>query len=429
MALNAMVGNMVNRSSPILILRQFLLLKADLVFTFFCSSIVISVLSNYLSTELFSVLFLSIAISGITSTAMTSGLDAISVQFFSRFPTSFSFYTQSVNVVRHFILLISALIVLPILYYLKHSALLLPTSILLLSHIFLVYTLKESQYIASHSFKKLFILRILSTALTTAIKLSIVFFDLGQFIVIFVFALDFPVRYVLFSLASDNETQPWKPVRPILLKFFLRKSLPIILSSLILYILLKLDTFMILQIHGIVPAGIYALADRLFSTVFLISSALGTVVYSHLLSHSSDVKALSTDFRNLYLKHLPFIFLISTALYFFSAFYIKYFANSNLSPASNIILPLFMTSPFIFLNSYQIKALLCAKRRKTILFRSVFALSLNFFLNLILIPQYGEIGAAAATLATYFFLTLVFPYMLPNLSFVSIIKSKRLYPL
>lgn len=209
----------------------------------------------------------------------------------------------------------------------------------------------------------------------------------------------------------------------------LRLSSPYALLILLMALYTRVDSVMLQQISGAFENGIYAQAFRLLDAV----NQLGYLFAVLLLPIFSGMFARNEEVRDLVRLSFSLIFVSTIALSlagFFSASGIMASLYTEHSELSSPVFSLLIMSSVAFGSTYVFGTLLTARGNlKTLNIIAVGGFVLNIILNLMLIPRFGAVGAASATLGTQFltaFLQLYFSLKLIKIRFHSSFWSRLL---
>ena len=202
----------------------------------------------------------------------------------------------------------------------------------------------------------------------------------------------------------------------------LRRSFPYALLILLMALYTRVDSVMLEQISGAFENGIYAQAFRLLDAV----NQLGYLFSVLLLPIFSGMFARKEDVRELVKLSFSLIFVATTALGLtglFSSSGIMAALYTEHSQLSSPVFGLLILSSIAFGSTYVFGTLLTARGNlRTLNIIAIGGFVLNIVLNFILIPQYGAVGAASATLVTQFitaFMQLYFSLRIIKISFHS----------
>lgn len=185
-------------------------------------------------------------------------------------------------------------------------------------------------------------------------------------------------------------------------KAMLNQSWPLILAGIGTIFYLKIDQIMLGEISGIKEVGIYSAAIRFSEALYFVPSIITNTVFPALVKNKIDDKKI-------YQKNLQKLYNYMT----WTAIIITIFGASFAHPliillygeeyqAAGIILAIHTWSNiFIFWHQINMDWLVNEGLLKFPLFRQIMGAIANISLNFILIPKYGGVGAAIATVISY----------------------------
>jgi O-antigen/teichoic acid export membrane protein len=199
------------------------------------------------------------------------------------------------------------------------------------------------------------------------------------------------------------------------LKEMLVFSAPLVPSGIAVFVSLYIDRVMISHYLSLTEVGLYGLGFRLSSIVGLImvgfQSALTPLIYSHYAEEQTP-RQLAFIFR----FFIALALLMFLTLSLFAQEIIGTLFSPNYYPAKDVIIfivpAILLSNMYIFAPGIDI-----FKKTHLILWINLGGAGINTALNWLMIPHFGMVGAAAATLIGSLFVFLV--YML---------FSQRLYP-
>ena len=177
-------------------------------------------------------------------------------------------------------------------------------------------------------------------------------------------------------------------------------GVPLVPSALLLWVTNFSDRFFLGQISGDAEVGLYSVGVRIASVMVLLLTAFRTAWPAFAYSIRSDDEAKRT-----YAWVLTYLVAasawVATALALLSPWIVQVVAASPFWEASRVVGPLaFSTVAF---GGYIVISIGIGRARRTQFNWVITGLAaiVNVVLNLILIPSYGMMGAAAATVAAY----------------------------
>ena len=206
---------------------------------------------------------------------------------------------------------------------------------------------------------------------------------------------------LLFYWKRTGSLTSWKPELTIA-KRLLRDSWPLILSGLAVAIYMKIDQIMLGQMLGDQAVGIYSAAVRISEVWYFIPGVIVASVFP------SIVEARKTD-KNLYYERLQKLydlivwiaFAVAIPMTFLSSWLVTVLFGNDYNEAGPILSIHIWSALFVFLGVASSNWFLVENRQILSFQRTALGALANFILNLFLIPKYGVIGAAYATVISY----------------------------
>ncbi|HDT3906314.1 flippase [Raoultella ornithinolytica] len=183
-----------------------------------------------------------------------------------------------------------------------------------------------------------------------------------------------------------------------LIMSLLRKSYPIILSSLLVVLYTRLDQFMILKMMGAESLGVFSVAIRISEAYSFIPAAVATSFFP-LLTHDNGPKNLKLYFDLVFFSS----FFSAIGVIIFSWLFLERLFGISYVESFSIL------SITVFSTVFAVMGGACTNYLVTInltfmrLVRASVGLCINFILNILWIPKYGLVGAAYASLISQIF--------------------------
>lgn len=237
-----------------------------------------------------------------------------------------------------------------------------------------------------------------------AVKVSMILSHaslLAFVIVAFFEALLGAIFLLLFYWKKTGSLISWKP-NLMVAKRLLRDSWPLILSGLAIAIYMRIDQVMLGQMMGDQAVGIYSAAVRVSEIWYFIPVVIVSSVFP------SIIEAKKTD-ETLYYRRLQKLydlmtwiaFVVAIPMTFFSTWLITLLFGQTYSQAGPILSIHIWSAIFVFLGVANSNWFIVENRQILSLQRTTLGAIANIILNLVLIPSYGIIGAAYATVISY----------------------------
>ncbi|MEO1561060.1 MAG: flippase, partial [Cyanobacteria bacterium J06632_19] len=185
-------------------------------------------------------------------------------------------------------------------------------------------------------------------------------------------------------------------------KSLLSKSWPLILSSVGTIIYLKIDQIMLGEMIGKEAVGNYAVAAKISEIWYFIPTAVASSVFPSLLkSRENNIKAYKNKLQKLYDNLACLALLIALPITIVSTPVITMLYGEVFREAGLILSIHIWASVFIFMRAALSKWLIAEDLYVFSLVTHGLGAIVNALLNLFLIPNFGGIGAAIATLISY----------------------------
>lgn len=242
----------------------------------------------------------------------------------------------------------------------------------------------------------------LSHLVNATIKVILVLNNSEFFYFIVAHALEMLVIavFMLIVLVRRRAFMPLSMPRIELVKPLLATVWPLVLSAVAIVLYMRVDQVFIAKMLGEQHLGVYAAATRLYEGCVMIFAVFSAAILPILVKFKSEGREI---YEAALLKLFKIGFwggvLVSVLLYVSSDYIIYYLFGPAYSEASEVLSVLALSISFTALGSLTARYLLLEGWGGKIAVRTLVALLVNVVLNLILIPSYGLVGAAVATLS------------------------------
>lgn len=209
------------------------------------------------------------------------------------------------------------------------------------------------------------------------------------------------VAYLIIYKRRKLNISAWKFEKKLAIDI-LKDSWPLILSGIVITVYMKIDQVMIKQMLGDSEVGYYASAVRLCEAWYFLPIIITTSLFPAI------VNAKKTN-EKLYLSRMQKLYdilawasigiaLVTT---FFSKDIIAILYRPEFNPAAPVLTIYIWAGVAVFLGVASSQFLITENFTKIAFYRTFIGMVINVFLNLILIPKYGIVGSAFATLISY----------------------------
>lgn len=211
-------------------------------------------------------------------------------------------------------------------------------------------------------------------------------------------------------------------------KKLLKDSWPLVFSSLVITIYMRIDQIMIKEMLDDYDVGIYSAAVRLSEAVYFIPMFITASVFPAIIN------AKNTN-NELYYQRLYRLYTFLVWLAIFIALLVSFLGERLITllygeaylAAGQVLIIHVWAAVFVFLGVASSKYLLAENLTKILFQRSFFGAITNVLLNFLLIPRYGVVGAAAATLVAQFIVNYLYDAFDYRLHKQFLLKNKSIF--
>lgn len=255
----------------------------------------------------------------------------------------------------------------------------------------------QSQLLASVVTK----VSLVSLLISSAFKIYLLYIKANIIWFAFSYSLDFFVSCLLLILFSYKKKFVSISIK--LFKFktlleLLRASWPIIASSIIIVLYTRLDQIMIMKTLGPDAVAIFSVAIRISEAYVFVPAALVTSYYP-LIARNPDRDNVKFYFDVVFSSCV----VMAVGVAIVSYFLIPMMFGPHYVESYNVLSVLLLGSIFAVFGSACTNLMIVYGLTYLRLVRAVIGLIINFALNLLLIPKYGVVGAAFASLVSQLF--------------------------
>lgn len=235
--------------------------------------------------------------------------------------------------------------------------------------------------------------------------IALKYFSLGTqgFLITRSIGLGISLVYLLFIRGMVQQISIPK-VDKKLLKEMLKYSIPIIPSGIIWFIIQLSDRYFVSFYLGLSATGIYAIANKIPSLLYLINIVFYQSWQVMILEKKENVE---DHLRRYFSFYASFLIIISSIMMTFSKWLANLLFASDFAAVGTLM-------PFIYIGIVFNSLGLClssyyfiSKNSKAILLANIFGGILNVILNIMLIPVLGIIGGIISTSVSYILIFLI----------------------
>jgi O-antigen/teichoic acid export membrane protein len=192
----------------------------------------------------------------------------------------------------------------------------------------------------------------------------------------------------------------------------MRDSWPLILSGIIVSIYVNIDQVMIKHMIDEQAVGMYAIATRISTAWYFIPIAITSSLFPAILNAKYNNSSIYQQrLQALYDILVWLAILIAIVIICLSESIIDLLVGQEYAPAASVLSIAIIAGIFTNIGLINNKFFEAENRQIDILYRSLLGVSVNIFLNIILIKKYGIYGAAMATVTAQFSTSIVYTYL------------------
>ena len=176
------------------------------------------------------------------------------------------------------------------------------------------------------------------------------------------------------------------------------------------------DKFMLKQMLSEAEVGYYATAVTLCGMwTFLLTAIIDSMYPSIMESYKTDKKLFEKKNRQLYAIVFYLSVAVSLAFCVLGNWIVPLLYGEAYLPAVAPLKIVTWYTAFSYLGVARNAWIVCENKQKYLKYIYVSSAVCNVILNLLFIPRWGTVGAAAATLVTQMLTTVVIPFFIKNL--------------
>jgi O-antigen/teichoic acid export membrane protein len=183
-------------------------------------------------------------------------------------------------------------------------------------------------------------------------------------------------------------------------KVLLADSWPLMLSGLAIALYMKIDQIMLGQMLGDEAVGIYSAATRISEVWYFIPMIIVASVFPAILEAKKQSETLYHQrLQRLYDLMVRLSVTVALPMTFLAGSIVVLLYGPAYAEAGTVLAIHIWTSVFVFLGVASSQWFMAENRQILSFQRTLLGAAINIFLNYILIPQFGPVGAATATVA------------------------------
>ena len=254
-------------------------------------------------------------------------------------------------------------------------------------------------------YKYVTISRVISSALGAILKCGAIALSMGIVFVAIshtISVLIFTIILIFFFFHKVDFKFKIKIEKSVVMTY-LKEGWIVFLGTFFSIIYLKIDQVMISHISGNAAVGVYAVAAQLSEAWYFIPVTIVASVFPKLVKlRDNSEEQYYSGFQKLLNFLFCFALVISSFVYFLSDFVIDLIYGSEYHQSSDILKVHVFAGLFVFMRAAFSRWIIIEKEYYFSILTQGLGAVTNIVLNLVFINEFGAIGAAYATLLSYF---------------------------
>jgi O-antigen/teichoic acid export membrane protein len=191
----------------------------------------------------------------------------------------------------------------------------------------------------------------------------------------------------------------------------MKDSWPLIFGGLVVMIYMRIDQMMIKEMLGERDVGLYSAAVRLSELWYVIPNVITSSLFPSIVNAKKISAALYyLRLQRLYTFLLWIALAIAVPMTFLSGWIVNVLYGEAYRGAGQILMVNIWAGVFVFMGVASGSWLASENLQKIAFYRTFAGAVINIMLNLVLIPAYGVVGAAIATVISYMFAGFLFDF-------------------
>lgn len=257
--------------------------------------------------------------------------------------------------------------------------------------------------------------KIIQLIISTTIKIIMIVWNRPLIEFAFVILLDYILLSITISMFAYISRVPnfIHSFNKTLSIYLLRNSLSLMLGAFAVIAYMRIDQIMIKVFISETSVGIYSASVQICEAFFFIPMIISGSLFPAILNAKDNVKKYKYRLQNLFDLMSIISIPMTVFMILFSQNIILFLYGENFRETSNVLSIAVLVIPVVFLGVARAKWIISENLQNIGLMFSILGLILNITLNMLLIPQFGLVGAAIATVVSQISSNFIFPYFFP----------------
>lgn len=381
-------------------------LVGDKVIRIIITVLLTGYLSRYLSLSDFGKLNNAIAWFTLFGAFATMGLDSIIIRDLVKFPENKHRIIGSGLGIRAFAALVCySLCILCV--YLDDPAqedlnFRIITAIVSLGMLFQTFDIIDYYFQSKTASKYTVIAKLSAFTIASLAKAYLVFIKADLISFAWIWLIEFIVSAFLIAILYSTKENSLSSLRFewSLAKRMVKDGAPIFIAYIAAYTYMKFDQIIVARMLGYEAAGLFSASARLYEMCFLVVAVITPSIYPSLINIHNRKELFFQRYQQVTTIFSIMAYLLVGGVLILAPFIVKLQFGDAYAASANILRLQIFGMLFMFNGGLRSSYLAIINRQDIIMVTSIVSAILNIVLNLILIPIYGVMGSAWATVVT-----------------------------
>ena len=201
---------------------------------------------------------------------------------------------------------------------------------------------------------------------------------------------------------------------------------PLMFAAFAITVYLRIDEVMLRQLAGAAAVGIYAAAVKLSEVWYFVPTALAASVLPALLRARQDAAEYEGRLQEYYDLSAAVAYGLSVAMALAAPWIVRVAYGAAFAAAGPILAVHIWSSVFVFLGVARGQWLVNERLQRFYLAATLAGAGLNIVLNYLMIPRWGGLGAAVATVVSYGLAAWLTSYLHPAVRATAAMQTRAL---
>jgi O-antigen/teichoic acid export membrane protein len=365
------------------------------------------VLVRFVSVADFGLFSYAITVASLGVAVMASGLQGLAIREFRNRSESSSAILGALFLLREVMALAVYVVFAMYTVLASDASVITPTLIACLAVLARVLDAPELWFQARLQTRSPALIRICTAGAFFVVRVAVLLWNPDVTVLILLFVAEQLVNGILISLQYRRQTgvSPFTKADLAETRFLARRALPLALSGIANQINLRADILIVQALLGNVNVGLYSAAARLSEILYVLPTAYMTATFPNLLDVRRDSGPHSAEYKRHLQRGFDMAFwfgvFIVTGTLVTAGFVVEVLFGRAYIDSVAVLQVHVLACPFVFMAAILSKWIVAEDLLWISLVRHGIGALLSVGLNLVLIPTYGIVGSAWATVAAY----------------------------